>query len=254
VYAMELTNGLVPLRRPSLRSVGLVSLGIGAGLLLQTAVTSGLAIGVPVALGVERDQMYLVEMNGRECLVWHMWGIGYQQWYVRWSEGEYSRPLGQGLPIHSSTEVHWVDRVLREDQRSHETARRVVDRRGLPFQGMYSVADEAAFHVLTGIPIQVDDAMWIGVRFAVPTGVIIVPFVANTLVYGIATVGLFVAARRTKWWLRVLQGRCGACGYRIRGLADARCPECGSILSTRRRPCGSGVAIDRAGGSESSGQ
>jgi hypothetical protein len=60
---------------------------------------------------------------------------------------------------------------------------------------------------------------------------------ANSLpAIGIAALGaylLFGGRAFVRWCLRDLGSFCPACGYDIRGLASARCPECNGVLPPR---------------------
>ncbi|MEX2215474.1 MAG: hypothetical protein WD768_15175 [Phycisphaeraceae bacterium] len=47
-------------------------------------------------------------------------------------------------------------------------------------------------------------------------------------------IALAVGVRREVRHKRVRQGRCGACGYDLRGTAGDTCAECGSARSTRK--------------------
>jgi hypothetical protein len=54
-------------------------------------------------------------------------------------------------------------------------------------------------------------------------------FALDTALYAAGCFGLFVAARRGVRAIRVMKGRCAACGYSRKGLAEgAACPECGA--------------------------
>jgi len=212
---------------PLRRRVGPVAIAIGAGVLLQVAVTYALALGVAIDLE-KRNAMDVFEINGRECFVWQMWGVGHHRWYVRWGDPPDALWRRQPPVESGASRGCWIESALRDDQREYDAAVRIVDRRGIPFQGMYSAADEEPFRVLTGIPIQTDYAIMIPARFALPTGVILLPFLANTLAYGVLTVGLVWFFRSLKRRLRVRRGRCGACGYMLGVRVASGCPECGS--------------------------
>ena len=49
-----------------------------------------------------------------------------------------------------------------------------------------------------------------------------------TLAWSLGPVLLFLYVRRLR---RKLSGRCLACGYDLRGLAEMRCPECGRAFT-----------------------
>ena len=73
------------------------------------------------------------------------------------------------------------------------------------------------------------------IDFALPTRVLWLGFLMNTLVYAallfalcLATRGGFVSLRCALRVARVRRGQCRVCGYSLEGLS--RCPECGAVV------------------------
>jgi hypothetical protein len=70
---------------------------------------------------------------------------------------------------------------------------------------------------------------------ALPTAIIPIGFVMNTLVYAAALWLLFFGAGTVKRSLRRHRNRCPACGYDLRGTQHEQCPECGGAITGRPR-------------------
>lgn len=57
--------------------------------------------------------------------------------------------------------------------------------------------------------------------------------VMNTLIYSLAWVALLLGPAMLRRWLRRRRGLCERCGYDLRNVAHARCPECGHTVPQR---------------------
>jgi len=69
----------------------------------------------------------------------------------------------------------------------------------------------------------------------IPTLPVLPGFAVNVLVYaGVWSLTLWTPGA-IRAWRRVRRGRCGACGYDVKGIAGGVCPECGSGVEGRKR-------------------
>ena len=207
-------------------------------LLLGAIVNVAVAWGCALSLSLRSQASGRSGSNGLEIwvgvlpenketwgMVWTIHRPGAYKFLVEWGS---SRGSSYG-----ETPPKWVLRIMDEhtlDPRSGNDL--VVDARGWPFPGLYSLADFDNFQVTRGLSLPSNDdssSRWTLTEgsFALPIDPIWPGFAINTIFYAatlwLLTLGSFAARRM----IRRKRGHCIRCGYDLRANYSAGCPECG---------------------------